>query len=96
MFAQQPSAIASVLFIEDGSITTPHPCLLDWKPQALESVGILVLRRNLGHQRAIAVGLAYLAEKWTADAVVVMDSDGKIVPKISPSSSRQWTRAGAE
>jgi glycosyltransferase involved in cell wall biosynthesis len=84
VFAQESSATASVLFIEDGSITTPHPCLLDWKPQALESVGILVLRRNLGHQRAIAVGLAYLAEKWTADAVVVMDSDGEDRPEDIP------------
>jgi hypothetical protein len=40
-----------------------------------------VLRRNVGHQRAIAIGLSFVAELLPATArVVVMDSDGEDMP----------------
>lgn len=44
---------------------------------ALESVGVLHLRCNLGHQRAIALGLYHAHEFTNADAVLVMDGDGE-------------------
>src|SRR5260370_24032594 len=47
---------------------------------ALRAVGILQLRRNLGHQRAIAVGLVYVYENIPCSAVVVMDADGEDRP----------------
>jgi glycosyltransferase involved in cell wall biosynthesis len=41
----------------------------------------LTLKRNLGHQRAITIGLSYIGEHYTADMVVVMDSDGEDRPE---------------
>ncbi|WP_251274030.1 glycosyltransferase, partial [Enterobacter hormaechei] len=47
----------------------------------LEGV-VIRLRRNVGHQRAIAIGLGYVAEHFDGnDIVVVMDSDGEDTPE---------------
>jgi len=71
---------AEVLFIDDGS-TQPMPDTFARRPFiALHAVGILQLRRNLGHQRAIAVGLVYVYENIPCSAVVVMDADGEDRP----------------
>jgi polyisoprenyl-phosphate glycosyltransferase len=67
----------SIVLIDDGS-TTPPP---EHRPQPGSGrpidVSVLELTRNLGHQRAIAVALAYIHEHLAADAVVVMDADGE-------------------
>jgi len=43
------------------------------------------LRRNVGHQRAIAIGLHYVAENFpNAPCTVVMDSDGEDTPATIP------------
>ena len=71
---------AEVLFIDDGS-TLPMPETFARRHFiALRAVGILQLRRNLGHQRAIAVGLVYVYENISCRAVVVMDADGEDRP----------------
>ena len=44
------------------------------------SIEIIRLAANLGHQRAIAIGLCAVAERDEADAVLVMDSDGQDRP----------------
>ncbi|GAB3178030.1 glycosyltransferase [Telluribacter humicola] len=48
-----------------------------------KGTGIQVLRlyRNLGHQRAIAIGLSYLAREVDCDKVIVMDADGEDAPR---------------
>lgn len=38
------------------------------------------MRRNLGHQRAIAIGLAYVEAEMSQDLVIVMDADGEDNP----------------
>jgi hypothetical protein len=71
---------ARVLLIDDGS-TQPAPDELAHLPlAALEDVSVLALRRNLGHQRAIAVGLAYVEKHLPCRALVVMDGDGEDAP----------------
>ena len=78
--AEYPLA-AEVLFIDDGS-TLPMPEGFARRPfTALRSVDILRLRRNLGHQRAIAVGLVYVHQNIPCHAVVVMDGDGEDRPR---------------
>jgi polyisoprenyl-phosphate glycosyltransferase len=63
---------------DDGSIES-----LDAKNIALPAdscvaaIEILHLALNLGHQRAIAVGLCAIADRAHFDAVLVMDSDGE-------------------
>jgi hypothetical protein len=47
----------------------------------VRSVQVLRLAANLGHQRAIAVGLTEMARREDLDAVVVMDSDGEDRPE---------------
>lgn len=72
-----------VLFVDDGS-TTLAPAMFPAELQAIRSVSILRLRRNLGHQRAIAIGLAWVHENTACTAVLVMDGDGEDDPLDVP------------
>jgi len=49
-----------------------------------KDIRIVRLRRNLGHQRAICVGLCWIRERLRVDTIVVMDSDGEDVPEDVP------------
>lgn len=42
---------------------------------------IVHLARNLGHQKAISIGLAYIQKNITGDVIIVMDSDGEDRPE---------------
>lgn len=66
--------------VDDGSVREPvEPGLLR---EAGASGVVIRLRRNVGHQRAIAIGLSYAAENHVdADCVIVMDSDGEDTPQ---------------
>jgi polyisoprenyl-phosphate glycosyltransferase len=71
-----------ILLVNDGS--TSDPDRLHWiehRYRAIGAIEILELSRNLGHQRAIAVGLAYVQHKRKCEAVVVMDADGEDSPE---------------
>lgn len=74
---------ARVLVVDDGSIQSEDG-LGAVSTRALEQVDVLRLRRNLGHQRAIAIGMAYVEENLPCEAVVVMDSDGEDDPRDVP------------
>lgn len=81
---------ARLLVVDDGS-TEPIPsALLDFRPSAIGRVELLSLRRNLGHQRAIAIGLAHLDAEAPIDgpdrftAVLIMDGDGEDAPADVP------------
>jgi glycosyltransferase involved in cell wall biosynthesis len=71
----------TVLLVDDGSSRTQPDNFADCLPKTMKSIQVLRLRRNLGHQRAIAVALAYVQQKLPADAVVVMDADGEDRPE---------------
>jgi polyisoprenyl-phosphate glycosyltransferase len=76
---------AKVLVVDDGSTVAPGTDRLQNGPyQVIRAVEILELRRNLGHQRAIAIGLAHIEEHETCDTVVVMDCDGEDNPADIP------------
>src|SRR5262245_46296659 len=67
----------NIVLVDDGSTTPPaDPRALTDSSHSIE-VSVLELTRNLGHQRAIAVALAYIHDRAPADAVVVMDADGE-------------------
>lgn len=87
---------ASVLLIDDGSTTAPTGLLMDASLPAIDRVDLLVLRRNLGHQRAISVGLAYLAEHAPDATVVLMDSDGEDDPADIPRLLQKYREDGGE
>jgi polyisoprenyl-phosphate glycosyltransferase len=73
-----------VLVVDDGSTVLPDGTLESGALAALRRVDVLRLRRNLGHQRAIAIGLAYIEDCLSAGAVVVMDGDGEDDPADVP------------
>ncbi|KUJ02267.1 dolichol-phosphate mannosyltransferase [Stenotrophomonas maltophilia] len=69
-----------VVAVDDGSVRQPLP-ISAIEASGLEGV-VIRLRRNVGHQRAIAIGLGYVAEHFDGnDIVVVMDSDGEDTPE---------------
>ena len=70
-----------IVVVDDGSATSFDNSL--FTHSKFENIGrltIVELKRNLGHQRAIAVGLAYVAADRECDAVLVMDGDGEDDP----------------
>ena len=74
---------ADVLLVDDGSTTPAFERRPDGTTSALQQIHVLQLRRNCGHQRAIAMGLAWLEERQP-HAVVVMDADGQDDPADVP------------
>jgi glycosyltransferase involved in cell wall biosynthesis len=66
----------SILVVDDGS-TEP----LEISPAAGFSIQVLHLQRNIGHQKGIAVGMAYIRESLSFDKVLVMDGDGEDSPE---------------
>jgi len=75
---------ATVWLVDDGSIEPAPPGLGTQTYRAIDSVDVLALRRNLGHQRAIAIGLAAAHERFQPSAVVIMDGDGQDAPDDVP------------
>ncbi|HLP09569.1 MAG TPA: glycosyltransferase [Opitutaceae bacterium] len=68
-----------VLAVDDGSLT-PAPSSLGADCRHLRRIEVLRLRANLGHQRALAIGLADCVRAARADYVVTMDADGEDRP----------------
>ena len=66
-----------ILLVDDGSATRCDRSDFQISFSVVRAVRTLRLRRNLGHQRAIAMGLAHVQLTTTCDAVVVMDADGE-------------------
>ena len=74
---------AFIVAVDDGSIRQPV------KPELISNSGlrgvVLRLKRNVGHQRAIATGLGYVADRLPGARCIVLDSDGEDVPSTIPS-----------
>ena len=71
-----------IIAIDDGS-AQPLPVLNNafGKYKYIREISILHLARNLGHQKAIALGIAYINSNIPCDLVIVMDADGEDQPK---------------
>jgi len=85
---------AQVIFLDDCS-SSPLP--RDWVKDELKnlfSVESVRLRRNLGHQRAIAIGLSFIHRERPCDAVLVMDADGQDRPEDVPRLIQKFRDAG--
>ena len=66
-----------IIAVDDCSNTQPAvPALAG----SIAGVTVLRLRMNVGHQRAIAVGLVHADSEPGAETVAIMDSDGEDVP----------------
>lgn len=84
---------AYIVAVDDGSVNQPVEL------NAITSAGldgvVIRLKRNVGHQRAIAIGINYVAEHLSDIAcTVIMDSDGEDTPQsirllVEPLQSQQ-------
>lgn len=67
----------SYLVVDDCSSQPPDKGSFE----KFKDLEIVELTQNLGHQRAIAIGLSHIANEKECDAVIVMDSDGEDRPE---------------
>jgi glycosyltransferase involved in cell wall biosynthesis len=68
---------SSLLVVDDCSSKDRTEPFVPFGGKAIQ---VLRLYRNLGHQKAIAIGLSYIAENIECDKVIVMDADGEDAP----------------
>ena len=74
------SGAFTVIAIDDGSLREPIDSADLLKAYGIKGY-VLKLFRNVGHQRAIAVGLSFVVQNFHGPrAIVVMDSDGEDSP----------------
>lgn len=77
------------LLLDDGSTKVNYVVVNDNSTQEVQisdiksdnNIEIVNLTRNIGHQKAIAIGLSYISENVVCDKVVVMDVDGEDRPQ---------------
>lgn len=73
-----------VVLVDDAStVPAPSPAELARRAGSM-TVEILPLARNVGHQRAIALGMAFVVDQRPVDWLVVMDGDGEDDPADVP------------
>jgi len=74
-----------VIIIDDASTVSAPDTWQSFDPASFDSFEIARLACNLGHQRAIAVGLVIAKDELEqCSAVIVMDSDGEDLPSDIP------------
>ena len=66
-----------ILIVNDCSTIDPDDRIINFKPDFINNIELLNLKKNLGHQRAIAIGLSYIESIGESDAVLIMDGDGE-------------------
>lgn len=77
--------IFDVFVVNDGSLASPPSTVwYEDRYSHIRSVRLVNLICNLGHQRAIAVGLVMASEESDSDGVIVMDCDGEDRPEDVP------------
>lgn len=76
-FSEPKTVIFQIIAVNDGSseeLTQEHFTKIPFS--------IINLKKNVGHQRAIAIGLQYINDQFTDfDYVIVLDSDGEDRPE---------------
>jgi len=71
--------------VNDGSLASPPPAVwYEYRFRNIRGIRLINLICNLGHQRAIAVGLVMASGETDSDGVVVMDCDGEDRPEDIP------------
>ncbi len=88
------SCAMEIILVDDGSLQKCDPNHFQFGASVVRTIKTLRLRRNLGHQRAIAIGLAHAQQKISCDAVVVMDADGEDTPEGLVQLLRAYSETG--
>ena len=71
----------AITVIDDGSTRGVGSDLSGVRLKNIDSAEVIHLSTNLGHQRAIAIGLCAAIEGDSCDAILVMDADGQDPPQ---------------
>jgi glycosyltransferase involved in cell wall biosynthesis len=80
--AKTIEATLFITLVDDGSNEPSHGLLAEVSGlTSLGGVEIVHLALNVGHQRAIAIGLCFVVDHHDFDAVLVMDGDGEDPPE---------------
>jgi polyisoprenyl-phosphate glycosyltransferase len=82
---QQTDVDIRICVVDDGSVETPNLDIVQLASDScITRIEVIQLALNLGHQRAIAVGLCVQVQDAWVDAVVIMDGDGEDRPQELP------------
>ncbi len=65
-------------------------------PESAPVAAIIRLTRNIGHQRAIAVGVAYALVNTEAETIAIMDADGEDRPEDLPALLAALEESGSQ
>jgi glycosyltransferase involved in cell wall biosynthesis len=85
-----------VTVVDDGSTAPRAGAMPPQDYRQLDAVDVVRLRCNLGHQRALAVGMAHLHKNGAgADSLVIMDGDGQDRPEYIPALLAELSRTQA-
>ncbi len=79
-----------ITVINDKSTKKPHFKLK--KNKKIKQITLLNLKKNLGSQKSIAVGLDYLKKKSKNFYLIIMDGDGEDAPKDIKKLIKQSTK----
>ncbi|MDA1024287.1 MAG: glycosyltransferase [Proteobacteria bacterium] len=76
---------ASIVVVDDGSpVFADSLDFSELKFSAISDVDVITLTRNIGNQRALAVGISHIASERKCGTLVIMDSDLEDQPKYIP------------
>src|SRR5271166_5269972 len=81
---QENKIEASVLLVNDASVELMPEDFCDLPRTSIQQIQLLSLRRNVGNQRAIAIGVAHVQQHLDCQALVIMDGDGEDDPNDVP------------
>ena len=88
--------VVEVLLVDDGSIEECPQAMFSVPLGRIAALRVLRLHRNLGHQRAICIGLLHIKEHHNCDAVLVMDADGEDSPEGAISLIHRFSELHAQ
>lgn len=80
----QESKEIKILLINDGSTDPYLDDFIDSDLSSISRIDLLNLKKNMGHQRAIAIALTHLHNSQPCDGICVMDADGEDRPEDIP------------
>jgi glycosyltransferase involved in cell wall biosynthesis len=85
-----------LVLIDDASTNNRPDDLMDEGGSVFGTAVCLRLKCNIGHQRAIAVGLSWLVSAGSTDPVIIMDGDGEDKPSDLPGMLQLFVETGED
>jgi len=83
----------NILAVDDGSNERNFSPIVASRYSRIQSIKAVELACNLGHQRAIAIGLVQALKTQDAGCIIVMDSDGEDRPQDIKKLVDHWRAA---